>query len=386
MKKKIILSLILILVLCFNCVSAEEIEITSKSSILIDANNGQILFEKNSHEKLPPASITKIMTMLLTMEAIDRGQIDFDDEVTISEEAANMGGSQLYLEPYEIQTVDALLTGVAVESANDAAVALGEYIAGSHIQFVDLMNQRAKELGMEDTHFANANGLPDPEHYTSAYDIALMSKELLKYSNIHSYLTIWMKDISVGKEKDKIRTLANTNKLLKMDSKVDGIKTGYTSEARYCLSATAKTGDFRLISVILNASSSKVRFEEADQLLNYGFNTFKKINIVKKDELFGEVKVIKGQIDKVEAKAAEEFSVILKKIKDETFDTEIFLNESIKAPIAKGQKLGEISIKNQDNQIIGKVDLVSDIKVQKVKFFNLYSKLLKNWISKGLVK
>src|SRR5699024_10247519 len=230
---------------------AQEIEITAQSSVLIDASTGEILFENNKDEKLPPASITKVMTMLLTMEAINEGKITLEDQVTISEHASQMGGTQLYLEPGELRTVEELLMGVSVESANDASVALGEHIGGTHEAFVKLMNDRAKELGMENSQFRNTNGLPEEGHYSTAYDIALMSRELVKYPKVHQYLTIWMTDVTVGKNNDQVRTLANTNKLLRTYDGLDGIKTGYTSEAKHCLSATAKKGNLRLISVVL---------------------------------------------------------------------------------------------------------------------------------------
>src|SRR5690554_1173803 len=248
-------------------VYAEEITIESKSAVLLDAASGEMLFEKNKDEKLAPASITKIMTMLLTMEAIESGKISLDDPVTITENASNMGGTQLYLEPGEVRRVEDLLIGVAVESANDAATALGEFIGGTNETFVKMMNDRAKELGMDQTQFMNANGLPEEGHYTTAYDVALMSRELVKYPKIHQYLTMWMVDVTVGKNNDRVRTLANTNKLLRTYDGLDGIKTGYTTEAKHCLSATAKKGNLRLISVILAADSSKIRFDEAAKLL-----------------------------------------------------------------------------------------------------------------------
>lgn len=234
-----------------NLVFADEntksnIDISSKSAVLLDVSSGKVLYEKNCHEKLPPASVTKVMTMLLICEAIEDGKIKLDDEVTISENAASMGGSQIFLEPGEVQKVDTLLKGIAVASANDACVAMAEYVGGSVEEFVDMMNKKAKELKMNDTNFVNTNGLPVENHYTSAYDIGIMSRELLKHEMIEKYLTTWMDDIIVGKKRATIG-LANTNKLIKHYNGATGVKTGFTAEAKYCLSASAKRGKTHLI-------------------------------------------------------------------------------------------------------------------------------------------
>ena len=303
MKRVAIFILITMVFLIFTDtkVYAEEIRIESKSAVLLDAASGKILFEKNKDDRLAPASITKIMTLLLTMEALESGKIHLDDQVTISENASSMGGTQLYLEPGEIRRVEDLLIGVAVESANDAATALGEYIGGSNESFVKMMNDRAKELGMMNTQFKNANGLTEEGHYTTAYDVALMSKELVKYPEIHKYLTMWMVDVTVGKNNDRVRTLANTNKLLRTYNGLDGIKTGFTSEAKHCLSATAKRNNLRLISVILAADSSKLRFEEAAKLLDYGFSTYEVFVSLKKERKFRISPLKKGKIGQMKA-------------------------------------------------------------------------------------
>ncbi|MGM9534025.1 MAG: D-alanyl-D-alanine carboxypeptidase family protein, partial [Intestinibacter sp.] len=230
--------------------TSNNINIGSKSAVLMDVSSGQVLYEKNCHEKLPPASVTKVMTMLLICEALESGKIKINDEVTISENAASMGGSQIFLEPGEVQTVDTLLKGIAVASANDACVAMAEYIGGSVEEFVDMMNKKAKELKMNDTNFVNTNGLPVENHYTSAYDIGIMSRELLKHELIEKYLTTWMDNVVVGKKKATIG-LANTNKLIKHYNGATGVKTGFTGEAKFCVSASAKRGKTHLIAVIL---------------------------------------------------------------------------------------------------------------------------------------
>ena len=250
MKKlsSIILAIILIITpanLAFANNDNSNINISSKSAILMDVGSGQVLYEKNAHEKLPPASVTKVMTMLLICEALDSGKIKIDDQVQVSEIASSMGGSQIFLEPGESQTVDTLLKGIAVASANDACVAMAEYIAGSVESFVDMMNSKAKDLNMKDTHFANTNGLPVDNHYTSAYDIATMSRELLKHDVISKYLTTWMDSVVVGKKQTSIG-IANTNKLIKHFQGATGVKTGFTQQAKYCLSASAKRGDTHL--------------------------------------------------------------------------------------------------------------------------------------------
>lgn len=358
----------------------KALSIESKSAILMDASTGEILFEQNKDEKLPPASITKIMTMLLTMESIDSGKITLEDKVTISENASNMGGTQLYLEPGEQRTVEELLTGVAVESANDAAAALGEYIGETYQTFINMMNDKAKELGMGNTQFKNANGLPEEGHYSTAHDVALMSRELVKYPKIHQYLTIWMTNINVGKNNDQVRTLANTNKLLKSYEGLDGIKTGYTTEAKHCLSATAKRGNLRLISVVLGADNSKIRFNEVAKLLDYGFTNYESLNIVEKDQEVQEVIIEKGKKDKILAIAKDPLNALIKKGENTNVEKKIILESSYKAPISNGEKLGELVAYSGDQEI-GKVDLIAQEEVEKSNVSYLYKKILNNWIN-----
>lgn len=229
-----------------------NINVSSKSAVLMDVGSGKVLYEKQAHEKLPPASVTKVMTMLLCMEALESGKLKLTDEIQISENASSMGGSQIFLEAGEVQDVDTLIKGIAVASANDACVAMGEHIGGSVEGFVDMMNKKAKELGMKDTNFVNTNGLPVDNHYTTAYDIALMSRELLKHEGISKYLTTWMDKVVVGKKKVEVG-LANTNKMVKHYQGTTGVKTGFTQQAKYCLSASAKRGETHLIAATLGA-------------------------------------------------------------------------------------------------------------------------------------
>ena len=241
--------------------SSAAFSIDAKSAVLIDADSGAVLYEMNSREELPPASVTKIMTMLLIMEAVDSGRISLEDEVTISENASGMGGSQLYMEPGETHTVSELLTGISMVSANDACVAMAEYISGTEEIFVEKMNEKAEELGLENTHFANTNGLPAADHYTSAYDLAVMARQLLSYPDILSYLSAGSGSIEVGKEgHTSVIEMINTNKLLQTYNGATGIKTGFTQDAGYCLASSAERDDLRLIAVLLGAETSQLRF------------------------------------------------------------------------------------------------------------------------------
>ena len=289
-----------------------KLDIASKSAILMDASTGKVLYEKNSHDKLPPASVTKVMTMLLICEALEDGKIKEDDDVQVSEVAASMGGSQIFLEPGEIQKVDTLLKSIAVASANDACVAMAEYIGGSVEEFVVLMNKRAKELGMNDTNFVNTNGLPVDNHYTSAYDIALMSKELLTHKKISKYLTTWMDEVVVGKKQAKIG-ISNTNKLVKHYTGATGVKTGFTQQAKYCLSASAIRNNTHLIAVTLCAETSPIRFKDATSLLNYGFANYESVKICGANDKVATVKFEKGEKENVDLVAKDNLSVLIKK-------------------------------------------------------------------------
>lgn len=358
--------------------SAEEFNIDARSAILMDASTGTILYEKNIHDKLPPASVTKVMTMLLTMEALDQKQIGLEDKVLISQRSSSMGGSQLYLEPGEEKTIEELLKGISVASANDACVALAEHLSGTEEMFVKRMNERAKELGMNDTQFMNTNGLPQEGHYTSAYDIAIMSKELLKYPKIHEWLTIWMSTMKVGLPNKKITTLelTNTNKLIRSYPGANGIKTGFTSDAMYCLSASASRNGLNLIAVILGSPTSQVRFEEAKKLLNFGFATYSSVPIVKKNQVVQEVTVEKGREEKVNIIAKDQLSALVKKGDENKVQKEIILPKNIKAPLTAGQKLGEIVLMVEGKEI-HRVDLVSEKAIESASAIDMFGKIIR---------
>ena len=354
----------------------EPINISSKTAILMDVGSGQILFEKNSHEKLPPASVTKVMTMLIIVEALDSGKIKLDDEVQISERASEMGGSQIFLEPGETQKVDDLLKGIAVASANDACVAIAEYVGGSEEEFVTMMNNKAKQLGMKDTNFSNTNGLPIENHYTSAHDIALMSRELLKHDKITKYLTTWMDQIVVGKKKTTIG-LANTNKMIKHYQGATGVKTGFTQEAKYCLSASAKRGETHLVAVTLGAPTTQERFKDSSSLLSYGFANYESVKLCSKSDKIATLTLDKADDNKVNLVAKDDLTALIKKGESKDFTKKIDVSKNIDLPVKKGTKLGTISIYKGDKQV-GKIDLINEKDINKASYFKMFERVIDN--------
>ena len=324
--------------------SSEETEsnslnLESQSAILIEQSTGQILYSHNIHEQLRPASVTKVMSILLIMEALDSGKISLTDSVPCSENASSMGGSQIWLDPRETLSVDEMLKAICVASANDCVVAMAEYIAGSEEAFVQMMNDKAKELGMNDTCFKNCHGLDEDGHVTSAYDISLMSKELLNnHPSITKYTTIWTDSLRDGKSQ-----LSNTNKLIKNYNGATGLKTGSTGLALYNLSASATRDDLSLIAVIMKAPSTKVRFAEAQKLLDYGFNTFSFKQFGKKGDVVKNVLVNKGVKSNVDAIYKQNAGTLLEKGNDKNIEQNLTLENNISAPITAGQKLGEVS-------------------------------------------
>ena len=350
------------------------LSVSSKSAILMDVGSGQILYEKNAHDKLPPASVTKVMTMLLICEALDSGKITLDDSVQISENAASMGGSQIFLEAGEVQKVDTLLKGIAVASANDGCVAMAEYIGGSVESFVEMMNAKAKELNMKDTNFVNTNGLPVDNHYTSAHDIAIMSRELLKHDVISKYLTTWMDQVVVGKKQITVG-LANTNKLIKHYQGATGVKTGFTQQAKYCLSASAKRGDTHLVAVTLGAETSPERFKDATSLLNFGFANYESVKLCSKNDNIATLTLDKADEQKINLVAKEDLSVLIKKGGNKDFTRKIKVNENPTIPIKKGTNLGYVEI-YQGKTLVGKVDLVNTKDIQKASYLKMLQRVI----------
>ena len=318
-----------------------DLKMESGGAILIEQHTGQVLYEHNMHEKLRPASVTKVMSILLIMEAVDSGKIALTDKVPCTEDAAAMGGSQIWLDIREELTVDEMLKAICVVSANDCTVAMANYLCGSQEAFVAKMNERAKELGMNDTTFKNCHGIDEDGHVTSPYDIALMSRELLNnHPNITKYTTIWMDTLRDGKS-----SLVNTNKLIRNYKGATGLKTGSTSVALYNLSASATRGNLSLIAVIMKAPTTKIRFAEAQKLLDYGFSNYEYKQLAKKGDILKSVEVTKGVEENLNLIVKNDVGILLKKGQDNDVEQTVELNENISAPIQEKQKLGEIVFK-----------------------------------------
>ena len=344
-----------------------------KSSVLMEVSTGQILQEDHAHEKLAPASVTKVMTMLLTMEAIDSGKIKWEDLVTASETAAAKGGSQIYLKVGETMTVSDMLKAVAVSSANDCACALAEHLCGSEEAFVDRMNERARELGMKDTHFVNCTGLDDSpeakEHRTTAYDIALMSRELLgKHPEIRKFTTIWRDTLRNG-----TFGLSNTNRLIRFYKGATGLKTGYTRGAGFCLSASARREDMELIAVVMGADSSRDRFGACKSLLDYGFANYALAAAELPEDHF--VPVVLGKEKQVALKLSGGANLLVDKASKNRIDREIVLEPSVDAPVEAGQQLGTLMIKD-GGKILKELPLVAAVSVDRLTWMDLFIKVL----------
>ncbi|NLK88393.1 MAG: D-alanyl-D-alanine carboxypeptidase [Clostridiaceae bacterium] len=358
-------------------------DLKAKGAILTDCNTGTILLEKNSHEKLPIASVTKIMSMLLIMESIDAGVVSYDTKVTVSEYSWSFGGSQVWLEPGEVFTVDELLKAVAIHSANDATVALAEAIAGSEETFVAMMNQKAKELGMNDTNFLDCSGLTDVGHYSSAYDIAVMSRELLlKHPEITEYTSTWQAKFRDNVPGKKAVSLDNTNKLVRHYKGTVGLKTGYTGAAGHCLSASAVRNGQQLISVVLGEPDSNTRFAESRKLLDYGFANFETVMVNTKDEPVQQVVVKKGLQPVTNAVYKKDVNLLLKKGEKGKIERIAVLQENLTAPVKSGQKIGEVKYVIAGNEV-GKADLVASSDVQRVSFLRIMYRLMQEWFCMG---
>ena len=336
-----------------------DLGLNAKSAILMEESTGNILYESNPDERLPIASVTKVMTMLLIMEAVDSEKISLDDMVTVSENAMSYGGSTMFLETGEQLTVNDMLKGIAVASANDGCVAMAEHLAGSESAFVDMMNERAKELGMENTHFMNTNGLDEDDHYSSARDVAIMSRELMKHETIFNYTSIWMDTLRGGKFQ-----LANTNKLIRFYDGANGLKTGSTSKALCCLSAAAKRNDMQLIAVVLGAPTSAERFASAKSLLDYGFANYAVNTQITAGDEVQNIAVEKGVDKEVGVVAGDSCSTLVKKGQEDNITKEIKIDETITAPIEAGQKIGTMTI-SRDGEVIADIDLNASSAVEK---------------------
>jgi len=348
-----------------------DLGLTAGSACLMDGATGEVLYEYNSHEKLEPASVTKVMTLLLAMEALDRGELTLDTRISASMNAAEMGGSQIWLEYGEELTFDEMLKAIVIVSANDCTVALAEHLAGSEQAFAAKMNERAKQLGMNDTNFLNSTGLPEEGHVTSAYDIAVMTRELSKHKTIFNYTTIWMDSLRGGE-----MGLSNTNKLIRFYKGATGMKTGFTSSALYCLSATASRDNLDLIATVMKCKTSDDRFENAKKLLDYGFANF--ASFTSEVHELPDIPVTGGTSDKVSIKY-NSASALLPKNKLGKVEETTELPESIAAPIKEGDKIGEI-IYSVGNEIIAKADIYAAHDVKKAGYTDIINKIFKKLI------
>lgn len=375
---KRIVSLVLVFSLIFGgftVFSKELSEIESKSVILVEQSSGTVLYEKNADAKCAIASVTKVMTALLLMEEIDKGNIKYDDLITASENAEAMGGSQVYLEVGEQMTVDDMLKGLMIASGNDVAVAIGEHISGDLPKFIDLMNKRAKELGMKNTNFKNPNGLPDDNHYSTARDVAIMSRELVEnHPDIIKYSTIWMDTLRGGEFE-----LANTNKLVARYDWITGLKTGFTTEAGHCLSATGTKDKMSLVAVVLGGPTSEIRFSEAKLLMDHGFDNYVFKEKISKGDVLAEATIIKGKKESVNGVAKNDYSIIDKKNEKGNIEKEIELIPDIKAPVEKGQKLGVMRIKKGDS-VMGEIDIVSEEAVKHRNILDVIKLYFQKWM------
>lgn len=343
-----------------------------KSAILIERDTGKVLYEKNSNERLPPASMTKIMTMLLIMQAIDQGKLRWNEKIRTSEYAASMGGSQIFLEPGEEMTAKQMLEGIAIGSGNDAAVAMAERIAGSEPAFVDMMNKKAKELGLNNTHFKNTTGLPVSGHYSTAHDMAIMARELLKYPEITNFTGKY--ESYLRENTDKKFWLVNTNKLVRFYPGVDGLKTGFTSDAKYCLTATAKRNGMRVIAVVFGAPTSKERNAQVSKMLDYAFSQYETHPMFKRNQPVGVAHISKGKSKTVQAVTSEPLSLVTKKgEKTEKVTKKIIIQKHLNAPINKGERIGTIKL-IKGGKVVLESPLVAKTNVAEAGWWSLYKR------------
>ncbi len=377
------LSLALIIAIIFTAIpvfsvyvnAVTEETITAPSAVLMETSSGKILFEKNPHEQRPCASITKVMTMLLVCEAIDNGKLSLDDTITASAHAASMGGSDIWLEEGETMSADDMIKATVVASANDAAIALAEHLCGSEEVFVEKMNEKASQLGMKDTVFKNCNGLDEDGHITSAYDVAVMSRELMKHEMIFDYTSIWLDNLRDGKTQ-----IVNTNKLLKTYNGITGLKTGTTNDAGCCMSASAKRGDMNLVAVVLGCNSGKERFSDAAALLDYGFANFSVTQLKAPEDLPKTIKVENGMQGNIGIGCDVNASIVLDKNSSSKIVSKIDLPESIEAPVVSGQKLGTVTY-SLDGNAVKSFEITALQDAEKISFASVFSVLLNSIIS-----
>lgn len=364
-------------VICFaaDAVAAPE-KADARSAILIECDTGTVMYEQNADERLPIASVTKIMTLCLIFDRIEAGSLACDDLVQISENAAGMGGSQVFLDAGESYAAGDLIKSIIIASGNDACVAMAEHTAGSQESFVSLMNDKAKALGMENTHFVNCTGMPAPEHYSTARDVAVMSRELIKHELFFKWSNIWMDELA--HKGGRITGLTNTNKLVRFFDGCDGIKTGYTSEAGHCVAATVKRDNMRLISVIIGGKTSQGRFDDARNLINYGFANYKKTELLQPGMLPDAIELKNGMTDSVRVKPDGLPSVILEKSREGNIEARTDIPQSLNAPVKAGDRVGGI-VFLLDGREIAKVNVVADQDGVQATVGEFFSKLIRHW-------
>lgn len=375
--KKILFGLFLFII-CLTNVHALSLAQNAKSAILIEASTGEIIYQKDANEKRAPASMTKMMSLVLIMEEIDSGKLKWDEKIRISANAASMGGSQIYLEENEEMTVKDLVKGIAMASGNDAVVALAERIAGSEEEFVKLMNKKAKELGLNNTNFENSTGLDSENHYSTANDMALIARELVKHKKILEFSSTY--EDYLRQNTNKKFWLVNTNKLIKTYEGMDGLKTGFTESAMYCLTATALRNDMRLIGVIMGEDTSKQRNEEMSAMLDYGFNNYNVSNLVKKGSIVGKYYSPKSSSLKTDVVASDDINILNKKGKDKRNVTYEIKLEEKELPIKKNDVVGKL-IAKENNKEIFKVDVVSSKDIKKANILELFIRNIGEFIN-----
>ncbi len=360
--------------------NSASLDIDAKAAVLIDGNSGRVLYAQNEKKHLPPASVTKVMTLLLILEGCESGKISLDDEVVISERAADMGGSQMYMEMGETHSVEELLKGVIMVSANDGCVALAEHLSGSVESFVKAMNKRAKKMGLKDSNFVNTNGLPVADHYSCAYDIGMISAELMKHEEAHEWFTTWQEDIKVGLPgKESKFTLTNTNKLIRTYNGAIGVKTGYTDDAGYCLSGAAERDGSRFIGVVLGCKTSDIRFAEMRRLLDHGFNNYETVEIAKGGEKIRKIDIEKGTVSKLYAVTEDPVRLTVEKGKADKVIKKVKVDKDIKLPVKKGDDVGTLTVYEGDEAKYT-YELKADRDVSKAGFGKLYIRMMKKLI------
>lgn len=378
----IILSIFSIMLINIKNVQALELVPNARSAILIEPSTKTVIYNKNMHERTSIASLTKMMGLILIFEQIDAGKIKYTDKVVASSNAAGMGGSQIWLEIGEEMSVEELLKGIIMASANDGIVAMAEYVGGSEENFVKMMNEKAQELGLKNTHFVNPTGLDENDHYSSAYDVAMIATELMKHEDVFKFTTIY--EDYLRKNTDNKFWLVNTNKLIKSYKGADGLKTGMTDNAGYTMAVTAKRDGMRLLAVVLGEKEGKVRNKETAELLDYGFNTYEVTTIKNKGDIVGEVKIEKASPEKIDVKVNSDVTILRKKGEEiKEYSSEVKLND-LNLPLKNGEVVGKLLVKDGSNTI-KQVDLVSSSDMQKKSFFNLWYNIFKSIFTGDLI-